>query len=148
LVYHISVSGREFYEMTKRLKERNVLTIYHHDIYIPPFIQQRDLSAVLEAFNQQVRRWSKIIPFTVLYQIEALVKNGFLLPWTVCDLLERMGKIAKQEESTSSKVGTPLISNTTLLMYLGFSDISHGCKEVVFSNTIFEPRGEGVNISP
>lgn len=93
MVYRISVLPVEFHEMTRKLSERNVLAIYHHNIPVLSLHKRRSLTIGLIEYNKSIQACSNIIPFSVLYQMEALVKNGFLLPWTVQALLKKMAKL-------------------------------------------------------
>jgi hypothetical protein len=75
--------------MVSILENQNILTVCHVDISAPPY-PRRSLADWTENFNQKIRAFVGVIPFSVLYQMEALVKNGYLLPWTVLGLLLKM----------------------------------------------------------
>jgi hypothetical protein len=105
LVYRISVAAVEFHEKTKRLRERDLLTISHHNFPILQSHERKSLAEGLKSFNRTVQKCAAVIPFNVLYQMEALVKNGFLLPQTVEALLVRMTK----EKQSSAAKGAPKV---------------------------------------
>jgi hypothetical protein len=58
------------------------------------------MSDGLKEFNKAVQTCPKTISFNVLYQLEALVRNGFLPPKTVQQLLEMMVKRSKETSRT------------------------------------------------
>jgi hypothetical protein len=89
LVYQICVSPVEFDLMSRRLHERAIVTLHYHDLLVLPSYQQKALAMAKKDFSNIVLMYSNIIPFSVLYQMEALVRNGFLPPWTVQRLLEK-----------------------------------------------------------
>lgn len=93
LVYRISISSTEFDIMLGKLHNRGVLTMYHCNVPEVPLHKRRSLVAGLRDFNNSIQQCTKSVPFDVLYQMEALVKNGFLLPWVVQELLKKMTKI-------------------------------------------------------
>jgi hypothetical protein len=108
LVYRISVAAVEFHEKTKRLRERDILTISHHNFPVLQSYERKSLAEGLKSFSRTVQKCATVIPFNVLYQMEALVKNGFLLPWTVEVLLTRMARIPKEKQSSAAK-GAPKV---------------------------------------
>jgi len=70
--------------------------------------ERKSLAEGLKSFNRTVQKYATVIPFNVLYQMEALVKNGFLLPWTVEALLVRMARILKEKQSSAAR-GAPKV---------------------------------------
>ncbi|KAF2870449.1 RNA dependent RNA polymerase-domain-containing protein [Massariosphaeria phaeospora] len=92
LVYQIPVSPYLFDETTRKLLDRDMLTIYHHNLVATPLHLRRTLQKGLTDFRETMQLCSSMVPFSVLYQLEALVINGYLLPWTVQALLGKMWK--------------------------------------------------------
>jgi hypothetical protein len=104
LVYQISLSPDGFDEMTRKLYERNVLPIYRHNVPTPPLHKRRSLADGLKQLSKSIQDCSdgsNIIPFGVLYQMEALVRNGYLLPWTVQGVLNNMVRFSKDIKASS-----------------------------------------------
>ena len=95
LVYRLVVSSVEFAERTKRLMDMDIFAISNYKFPQPSVHEPRSLVEGLESFNKAIKKHAEAVPFSVLYQLEALVKNGFLLPWTVETLLVRMVSKAK-----------------------------------------------------
>lgn len=87
LVYRICVSPVEFYGLSNRLIQRDVISIIRHDITIQPSHRQLSLRTGFELLNETVKKASQTVPFAVLFQIEALARNNYLPPWTVQNLL-------------------------------------------------------------
>ncbi|KAF2271259.1 RdRP-domain-containing protein [Westerdykella ornata] len=103
LAYRLSVTSLDFHEMVRRLKERDILTIHYSDIAISSLGYRRDLVTGMKLLNQEIRKSAHILPFTLLFQMKALVKNGFLLPWVVQSLLERMTELAAKHKQPHAK---------------------------------------------
>jgi hypothetical protein len=89
LVYRICVSPVEFELMSRSLNERAIVTLHYHELLVLPSDQRNALATAMKEFNNTILMYSNSIPFSVLYQMEALVRNGFLPPWTVQRLLEK-----------------------------------------------------------
>jgi hypothetical protein len=90
LIYRICVSPVDFDLMTKRIHEQAVVTMYYRTIKMVPPHQIKGLHKGMEDLKRAIQASSLRVPFSVLYQLEALVRNGFLLPWTVRQLLDKM----------------------------------------------------------
>jgi hypothetical protein len=103
LVYRIGCSPMEFEFMSRRLHERGVLTLYNHNPTTLLSYQRTSIGDGLKEFNKAVQTCPKTIPFDVLYQLEALVRNGFLSPWTVHRLLEMMVRRSKETPRIPTK---------------------------------------------
>jgi len=110
LVYRLVVSSVEFAEKTKRLLDLDMFSISHYNFPDPPSYEQKSLVEGLKSFNRAIQKYADIVPFNVLYQLEALVKNGFLLPWTVERLLIRMARIMKEKQKTANEEATKVSS--------------------------------------
>jgi hypothetical protein len=120
LVYRISVSHLEFEDRTRQLHKRGVLTIYHHNVPLRPhrpLHQRKSLKEGLAEFKISLVHCSKRIPFTVLFQMEALVRNGYLLPWTVESLVRKMAELSKGANGHLYPKVRTLLDIRTLLRY-------------------------------
>lgn len=116
LVYQICVSPADFDTMLRRLHERAIITLHYHSVLVLPVYQRRSLIQSFKDLKATIATYSNFISFDVLYQMEALVRNGFLLPWTVQTLLQRLK--ARQEEAKR-----PFASNTARAIKKLFSQI-------------------------
>jgi hypothetical protein len=118
LVYQICVSPAEFALMSRRLHERAILTLHYRDLIALPSYQRNSLVQAMKTFSDTIQSYTKIIPFAMLYQMEALVRNGFLPPWTVGRLLEKLRRRleAASNPRTPSKqpVRFPCLNNMTI----------------------------------
>lgn len=101
LVYRLVVSPVEFAEKTKRLLDLDIFSISHYHFPDLPSNEHKSLVEGLKSFNGAIQKCAEVVPFSVLYQLEALVKNGFLLPWTVERLLIRMARMTKEKQKTA-----------------------------------------------
>lgn len=90
LIYRICVSPLDFDLMTNRIHEQAVLTMYYRTIKMLPPHQTKGLHKGMDDLKRAIQVSSLRVPFSVLYQLEALVRNGFLTPWTVQQLLSKM----------------------------------------------------------
>jgi hypothetical protein len=93
LVYQICVSPVQFDMMSRRLHERAIVTLHYHDLLVLPSYRRKALATAMRGFSNTIQSYSTIIPFGVLYQMEALVRNGFLPPLTVQRLLEKTRRV-------------------------------------------------------
>ncbi|KAK8087511.1 hypothetical protein PG994_002485 [Apiospora phragmitis] len=91
LVYRLSVSPVEFYEKIETLKNSELFSIGHQNNF-PTRYAKQTIADGLKFFNALVSGCSKVMPFDVLYQLQALVQNAYLLPWTVDTILRRLAK--------------------------------------------------------
>jgi hypothetical protein len=89
LVYQICVLPLEFDLLSRRLHERGIFTLHYHDLVVLPSYRRRDLGKAMRSFSETISTYTNKIPFGLLFQMEALVRNGFLPPWTVNRLLEK-----------------------------------------------------------
>ncbi|KAF2115325.1 RNA dependent RNA polymerase-domain-containing protein [Lophiotrema nucula] len=103
LIYRVTVSPVNFHELTRRLQDRSQHTIYHHNFAAPISYVPRSLRDGLQEFRMAIREASRVIPSEVLYQVEALVANGYLLPWTVHGILMKMMRLGKDTAISSGK---------------------------------------------
>ncbi|OAG12010.1 RdRP-domain-containing protein [Paraphaeosphaeria sporulosa] len=108
LVYRICVSPVDFYELSNRLVKRDVLTVIRHDLAVLPSYRRRSLQTGFKLLNQTIQEMSHTVPFAVIFQLEALARNGFLPPWTVQELLLKIA--ARITEQLTRPVQKLLIS--------------------------------------
>lgn len=83
LVYRIHVNPQGFVRGVERLRARDVLSISRYDfpsvpVYKPSFVD------AMNQFHQTIMEFggAGMLPFDVVYQVQGLVQNGYLLPWT------------------------------------------------------------------
>ncbi|KAF2449704.1 RdRP-domain-containing protein [Karstenula rhodostoma CBS 690.94] len=112
LVYRICTSPVEFYELSNQLVQREVLTVIRHDLTILPSSRRLSLQAGFEILNRTIQEMSRTIPFTVMFQLEALARNGFLPPWIVQKLLRKIDTRIREFHSSGLRdtQKKPLIS--------------------------------------
>jgi hypothetical protein len=103
LVYRLIVSSAELAEKAKRLLDLDIFSISHYNFLAPPLQEHKSLIDGVKSFNRAIQNNADIVPFSVLYQLEALVKNGFLLPWTVERLLIRMVGMMNDKQNTAKE---------------------------------------------
>ncbi|KAI1656249.1 RdRP-domain-containing protein [Daldinia decipiens] len=91
LVYSIQISPTEFNPKLQRLKQKEKLKISYYDF--PDVLYGRTSMAegneAIKALLDEYQATSTI-PFDILFQFQALVQNGYLLPQTVEVLLKRL----------------------------------------------------------
>ncbi|KAF1842606.1 RdRP-domain-containing protein [Cucurbitaria berberidis CBS 394.84] len=140
LVYRMVLSAAEFGKTTKQLLELDCFAISHYNFPAVPLHAQRSLVEGLKSFNMAVQEFADVLPFSVLYQLEALVRNGFLLPWTVETLLIRMATITKGKQKLNKEENARVSSvpNTKQLPYdMKRCPISAGAVKKLFSQLPF-----------
>jgi hypothetical protein len=108
MVYQITALPEGFEQAIRRLLDRDVLPVYRHDLPIPPSFPRKSLTDELASFRSLILSCSKNLPFKLLFQLEALVRNGYLLPWTVSDLLRRMIKFSEATTRTALNKDFPI----------------------------------------
>ena len=87
LVYRICVSPIDYYILSNQLIQRDVISVMRHDITILSSHNRLSLRTGFELLNETIKEMSKTVPFSVMFQMEALARNNFLPPWTVQNLL-------------------------------------------------------------
>ncbi|CAM1510489.1 Fc.00g008240.m01.CDS01 [Cosmosporella sp. VM-42] len=106
LVYRMKVISRDFQEIVTALKSRNHISITRHDLPVLPnfsVIGREDVNQlwgkrVLEHTISKLRA-KGILPFALLFQVQALVWNNYLRPWSghqMLDILEKVALDAKE----------------------------------------------------
>ncbi|KAF2963850.1 hypothetical protein GQX73_g9725 [Xylaria multiplex] len=91
LIYSITLSPEEFAPRVERLRENEYLTLISYNVPIAYFGCSYMVEG-LASFKSTVTKCSQTIPFDTLYQFQALVQNGYLLPSTAQNLLLRLLK--------------------------------------------------------
>ncbi|KAI0537726.1 RNA dependent RNA polymerase-domain-containing protein [Xylaria digitata] len=91
LIYSITLSPEEFASRIERLRENEYLKLTSYNVPIASF-GCTYMAEGLGSFKSTVTRCSQTIPFDILYQFQALVQNGYLLPSTAQSLLLRLLK--------------------------------------------------------
>ncbi|KAK7947707.1 RNA-dependent RNA polymerase [Apiospora aurea] len=89
LVYRLVVSPVEFYEKVESLKSSELFSMGHRN-NVPTSYGNLSIADGMKKFTALVSECSKVMPFDVLYQLQALVQNAYLLPWTVDAILRRL----------------------------------------------------------
>ncbi|KAK6824595.1 hypothetical protein PG987_012089 [Apiospora arundinis] len=102
LVYRLYVPAAGFHEKIETLKRSDLFSIGHQNI-VPtlPMHAKQDVAVGIKKFNALISECSKFMPFDVLYQLQALVQNAYLLPWTVEVLLRRLAEYCHGENNAS-----------------------------------------------
>lgn len=104
LIYRLDVSPSHFETIMRRLSARGTLPLCQGRILLLPSSPYK-LANGLQEFKRTIQDSTKTVPFGLLYQMEALVKNGFLLPWTVQALLRKLTQLCKAKRiGPTSKV--------------------------------------------
>lgn len=93
LVYCITVSPEELASKMERLRGNDYLNSYIYKVPVA-FFGSRDVNEELVSFKHTLRRCSATIPFDILYQFQALVQNGYLLPRTADILILRLENLS------------------------------------------------------
>ena len=94
LVYRIEVRPDDFDGKVRALKRNEVLSISHHS-GIERVVGKR-LVDELGEFRETVKTCAVHVPFTILFQFEALVQNAYLLPSTARTVLLKIAAQRKQ----------------------------------------------------
>ncbi|OTA57896.1 RdRP-domain-containing protein [Hypoxylon sp. EC38] len=97
LVYRIEASPSSFNSKLQLLKEKDKLTVSYFDF--PHIWQGRTYMADgMKTFKELLNECyiNALVPFDVLFQFQALVQNGYLLPQTVIALLRRLCQIVRE----------------------------------------------------
>ncbi|KAI1754947.1 RNA dependent RNA polymerase-domain-containing protein [Xylaria castorea] len=91
LIYSIIVSPEEFASKIERLRENEYLNLTTYNVPVVSFGCSY-MAEGLASFKSTIVGCSQIIPFDILYQFQALVQNGYLLPHTARNLLLQLYK--------------------------------------------------------
>ncbi|KAI2622616.1 RdRP-domain-containing protein [Xylaria nigripes] len=104
LIYRVLVSPEEFTSKVEQLKKNDYLSVSYHNVSISTNGGKLMLDQ-LHDFDSLLLKCSTTIPFDILYQFQALVRNGYLLPRIVKTLL--LWLQAKKAESGASLTQLP-----------------------------------------
>ncbi|KFA70790.1 hypothetical protein S40288_09553 [Stachybotrys chartarum IBT 40288] len=107
LIYRLDVSPNHFETTMRRLSARYTLPLYQGHIPLLPSSPNK-LANGLQEFKRTIQDSTKTVPFGLLYQMEALVKNGFLLPWTVQALLRKLTQLCKAKRIGPTSKDPPI----------------------------------------
>ncbi|KAI1456489.1 RdRP-domain-containing protein [Annulohypoxylon moriforme] len=109
LVYRIQVSPASFNAKLEHLKKKDKLDFSYFD-FPEIYIGRTYMADGMKTFRNLLDEYyaNSIIPFDVLFQFQALVQNGYLLPQTVETLLKRI----RQTTRTSSTKAAPSNSSS------------------------------------
>ncbi|XXG96387.1 hypothetical protein Hte_002669 [Hypoxylon texense] len=104
LVYRLQVSPTDFEPKLRRLKEKERLTISYHDFLSVSTFGRTSMAGGLETFRRLVDECNatSVVPFDVLFELQALVHNGYLLPQTVEALLRRLCRTVNTSSTNGS----------------------------------------------
>ena len=93
LVYRIYAPAAGFHERIEVLKRSDLFSIGHQNTLLTmPTRVKQDIAIGIKKFNALISECSKFMPFDVLYQLQTLVQNAYLLPWTVEVILRRLAE--------------------------------------------------------
>ncbi|KAI1214371.1 RdRP-domain-containing protein [Annulohypoxylon truncatum] len=107
LVYRAQVSPAGFHAKLEHLKEKEKLSFSYFDF--PEILYGRTYMAdEMKTFRGLLDEYyaNSIVPFDVLFQFQALVQNGYLLPQTVGILLKRIRQMARVPSTNGSSSNT------------------------------------------
>ncbi|KAI0598678.1 rna-dependent rna polymerase [Biscogniauxia sp. FL1348] len=105
LVYCLSLSPVDFHLKVEELKNKDHLSFSYYNFPTTP-IGQTSMITGLKEFANTLREASTKMPFDILFQFEALVRNGYLLPQTVEKLIARfLREIRRPTNSTATSFG-------------------------------------------
>ncbi|KAI1108683.1 RNA dependent RNA polymerase-domain-containing protein [Nemania sp. NC0429] len=118
LIYCVTLSPAEFATKIERLRENEYLEFSLHNVPVAS-VSNSYMTEGLASFKSAVSKLSQTIPFDILYQFQALVQNGYLLPRTVENLLIRLEKskyyeAPKKVEDEGESESRPLLARFPL----------------------------------
>ncbi|KAI2463835.1 RdRP-domain-containing protein [Annulohypoxylon bovei var. microspora] len=107
LVYRIQVSPSSFNSKLEHLKKKEKLTFSYYEF---PNVQlgQTYMGDGMRTFRTLLNEYyaNSVVPFDVLFQFQALVQNGYLLPQTVEALLRRVRQVSQTPPAKGSLQNT------------------------------------------
>ncbi|KAH6976978.1 RNA dependent RNA polymerase-domain-containing protein [Ilyonectria sp. MPI-CAGE-AT-0026] len=110
LVYRITLANaRSLAEIATFLKRRPFLEITRHHLPIMQSYQIPDYRQQFDARNRQMMS-SGLVPFALLFQVEALVRNNYLRPSSGIHLLDILKEFAL--DSMQDNVAFPVTTDT------------------------------------
>jgi hypothetical protein len=116
LIYCITVSPEGFAAKIDRLRENKYLNVTIHNVPVSSFGCSY-MTEGLRSFKITLRDCSQTIPFDILYQFQALVQNGYLLPQTAEKLILRVQKNASRGGPTGTEQDEETESGNSFLRF-------------------------------
>ncbi|KAI8949918.1 RNA dependent RNA polymerase-domain-containing protein [Xylaria longipes] len=111
LIYCITLSPEQFASKIERLRENEYLNFSTYNIHVVSFGCSY-MADGLASFKSTILVYSQTIPFETLYQFQALVQDGYLLPHTARNLLIRLYKSSviprRTENAETTESANPL----------------------------------------
>ncbi|KAI1337354.1 RdRP-domain-containing protein [Xylariaceae sp. FL0016] len=137
MVYRISCSPSEFAGKMFLLQKKDHLNFTHHE-FRSYQVGQTYMVDGLKDFNKYIAQCSPIVPFEVLFQLQALVDNAYLLPQTVQGILALLLR-AMHDRKTDSEAQTSRNPNGKLSKETVYAlcPISAGAVKKLFSQIPF-----------
>ncbi|KAH6651893.1 RNA dependent RNA polymerase-domain-containing protein [Truncatella angustata] len=99
LVYQIQAYPEEFLSKVKKLRDSDLLTLSPYNFPSRP-LANHTFAVGLKTFRNTIQQLVTLVKFEVLFQVQALVQNGYLLPWTAQKLLIRLYKESAKNKPT------------------------------------------------
>lgn len=110
LVYQLTIADLDFGGKVREIKNRDLISVTQETLPVDsspaPFVN--DYTTSMVAFEGKVhnpRSWDCQLPFTLLFQVQALVFNNYLHPSSASKMLDAMNKVAL--DSKKQKVRLP-----------------------------------------
>lgn len=126
LVYQLWLSESFFEDFVKSLKERDYISVTNDDLPMlnspKPYVH--DLRTSLDVFEGTMQKLGKqkIMPFSILFQLEALVRNNYLHPSSGSRMATAMARLAQDAKQENSPVPFTIESMKKL-----FPEIPYPC---------------------
>ncbi|KAL7931687.1 RdRP domain-containing protein [Trichoderma chlorosporum] len=127
LVYRITLSSN-YKETLESLRSRNIIAVTRQNLPVQrnPRPYEEDYSTCMTRFEGSIQNAGgsrlRLLPFPVLFQLQALVWNNYLHPATALKMLEIMDRMAKD----CKRAGTQLPFTTDSMKQL-FQTIPYPC---------------------
>ncbi|KAK9773406.1 putative RNA dependent RNA polymerase-domain-containing protein [Seiridium cardinale] len=102
LVYQICTIPNDFHHKVQKLRHNDILSISPYN-FPPRALANPTFADGLKAFQNTIQKSVTALKFEILFQVQGLVQNGYLLPWTGRDLLIRLQQDSKKTEPASPK---------------------------------------------
>ncbi|KAF7533327.1 hypothetical protein G7054_g7182 [Neopestalotiopsis clavispora] len=93
LVYQLLVSPHEFRQKLQRLRQSEILPVYSSVYNFPEDLTPNmSFNDQMRLFNHAIQNFVTLVKFEILFQVQALVMNGYILPLTGAELLQKLHK--------------------------------------------------------
>jgi hypothetical protein len=93
-VYQIVSCPEDFRNKVKKLRDSDILSILSYNLPRNDTTTP-SLADGLKEFRKAIQKYLPSVKFEILFQVQGLVQNGYLLPWTGQELLMRLHKMSK-----------------------------------------------------